>query len=546
MPTLKEEINEFFQGEVADDPATLQKFSHDASIFEVKPQLVVFPKDVDTLGKLVTYVAHKKREDPTLSLTARSAGTDMSGGAINDSIIVGFEKYFTHTGEVQDHSIETEPGVFYRDFEKKTLTHKLLMPSYPASREICMVGGMVSNNAGGEKSLQYGKVADYVQELDVILRDGRQYHLKPLTADGLKAKMTEGGLEGELYRGVHDLIEKHRDLIAKERPRVHKDSTGYHLWDVWDGQTFDLTKLFVGSQGTLGLVTKIKFRLVPVKPSSGMLVLFLPDLSRLVEVIHAILPTQPTSLETFDDHTLKFAIRYFFYFRKTLGWARFLSLALHFAPDIRFLLGGIPKLTILVEYEGDTAAAVKEKVEALKSKLVPLGLPMEEAETKSKAMKFWTVRRESFNLLRHNVKGGHTAPFIDDFVVPPDRLPEFFPKLVPILDDYKLLYTIAGHVGDGNFHIIPLMKLQNEEDRQKIEPVMRKVNDLVIQYGGSISGEHNDGLIRGSFLNQMYSEEMIELFRQIKKLFDPADIFNPHKKVEARWDYSSAHVRQSF
>ena len=157
------------------------------------------------------------------------------------------------------------------------------------------------------------------------------------------------------------------------------------------------------------------------------------------------------------------------------------------------------------------------------------------------------MRRKSFKLLRDNVKGGkHTAPFIDDLVVPPENVDKFWPEIIEIMDRYEFLYTIAGHLGDGNFHIIPLMKLSDPKERAKIEPSMREVIALVKKYGGVISGEHNDGLIRSPFLEDIYGKEILGLFAQTKQIFDPQNIFNPHKKTDADWEFSHSHIRDKF
>lgn len=166
--------------------------------------------------------------------------------------------------------------------------------------------------------------------------------------------------------------------------------------------------------------------------------------------------------------------------------------------------------------------------------------------TEAKAKKFWIMRRASFKLLREKVKDKHTAPYIDDLVVNPEHLPKFLPQLRKILKKYKLLATIAGHMGDGNFHIIPLMKLEDPKERAKLEPSMREVNNLILKYGGSLSGEHNDGLVRGPWLEEMYGKRMVGLFREVKTIYDPENIFNPHKKSDATWDYSFKHVREHF
>jgi FAD/FMN-containing dehydrogenase len=156
------------------------------------------------------------------------------------------------------------------------------------------------------------------------------------------------------------------------------------------------------------------------------------------------------------------------------------------------------------------------------------------------------MRRQSFQLLRSKVRDKHTAPFIDDLIVNPEHLAEFLPKIRRIIKKYRLFATIAGHMGDGNFHIIPLMKLEDKRDRKKLLPAMKEVNTLVLKYGGSLSGEHNDGLVRGPWLEQMYGKEMVHLFRETKNIFDPLHIFNPHKKANASWDYSYSHIRDHF
>ncbi len=548
MDSIKK-LREILRGDIEDSTKTRSTYSHDASLFEIKPEAVVFPKDSEDLCKLVKFVASQKNEQPELSLTARSGGTDMSGGAINNSIIVAFERYFNHLGEVSNGLITTQPGVYYHDFEPKTLAQNLLMPSYPASREICMMGGIVSNNSGGEKSLIYGKTIDYVKQVKVVLADGNEYTFGPINREQLDEKLMAPGLEGEIYRSVYTLVAEHAQLIKDAKPKVSKNSTGYNIWDVWDGTTFDLSKLIVGAQGTLGLITEATFSLVPAKPLSGMMVVFMKSLDNLSDVVKSLLPLKPSSLESFDDHTLRFAFRFFYTFRKTLGWKKFIFLAISFIPIIDNMLRFLPhfpKLVILVEFEGETQDEIDAKLVAVEKSLEPFDVDTQLAEDKKHEEKFWIMRRESFNLLRKNVKRKHTAPFIDDLIVQPTDLPEFLPRLIKILEKYKLLYTIAGHVGDGNFHVIPLMDLSDPREREKIPLVLEEAVPLILEYGGSLSGEHNDGLIRGPFLKRMYSPEIMMMFKKIKNTFDPLNIFNPHKKIDADWEYSKNHIRRGF
>lgn len=540
-----------FTGELEDSKETLELYSHDASMFEIKPKLIIAPKTAKDVAAAVKIVAERKAHDAHLSLTARSAGTDMSGAAINDSIIVDFKRHLNQLIKVKADQAVVQPGMLFRDFDK--LTGKYLLPSYPASRELCTVGGMVNNNSGGEKSLEFGKTDKYVPEMKFVFADGVERVVKPLSKKELDKKMKQKDFEGRVYKELYELIERHYDLIKAAKPKVSKDSTGYHLWNVWDRETgvFDLTQAIIGAQGTLGFVTEATFSLVPRREHSGLLVLFMKDISDLGELIPKVLEYKPATFESFDDKTLWLSIRFMPSFLKMLGPVKFIHLLLTLIPDGLQLLHGIPKLILMVEFNGDSEREVRAKVRALHNDLKQHRARyeingFEEDPTEGSSEKFWIMRRYSFQLLRSKVHDKHTAPFIDDLIVNPEHLPEFLPKIRKIIKKYKLAATIAGHMGDGNFHIIPLMKLEDKRDRKKIMPAMKEVNELVLKYGGSLSGEHNDGLIRGPWLEQMYGKDMLHLFRETKNIFDPQHIFNPHKKANAKWDYSYSHIREKF
>ena len=551
---MQEYINELrkkgFTGDIINDEESKKIYSHDASIFEVVPELIVAPKDARDVGMLVEHTNNFRDVLPKVSLTARSGGTCMSGGAVNESVIIDFNKYMTEIGEVGDTTVHVKPGAFYRDFEKKTLEKGLIMPSYPASKEICTVGGMVSNNAGGEKSLEFGKVEKFVPELRVVFGDGNEYLIKPLNKKELDSKMAQNDYEGEIYKKVYDLVESRYDEIKAAKPKVSKDSTGYHVWNVWDRNTgiFDMTQLIVGSQGTLGLVTDITFRLVKNPKHTGTLVIFLRKLDDLGELINDVLKKNPATFEGFDNYTLMLSFKLFMYFKTSLGWFGLIKLALQLIPDAFKLFRGIPKMVLLVQFSGDTKSEVAKKVHDMRLSLKDYNHEslFEEDETENKENKFWIMRRESFNMLRHKVKDKHTAPFIDDLVVNPEHLPQFLPEIRTVLNKYKFLATVAGHMGDGNFHIIPLMNLESQNERALLAPAMKEIHGIVLKYGGSLSGEHNDGLSRGPWLEQMYGPQVVQIFKDVKNIFDPDNIFNPHKKTDATWDYSFSHIRTNF
>lgn len=542
-------LKKTIEGDIVTDSTTLLEYSHDASLFEIAPKVVIFPKNDKDVKTLVSFVSMHKKEYPYLSLTARSAGTDMGGGSINDSIIVSFTKYFNQIPEIKGNIAVSQPGVFYRDFEKETVKQGLIFPSYPASREICAIGGIVNNNSGGEKSLLYGKTEKYVKKVKVVLSDGNAYFLHPLSESALTKKMEQKDFEGELYRKIYKLISENYEEIMKAKPAVSKNSAGYYLWNVWDKENkiFDLTKLWVGAQGTLGLLLEAEIELVPIHMHREMMILFLDDLSHLEEIINTVLPLKPESFESYDDNTLKLALKYFPEFAKQLGAKGVLGSALAFLPEFLMVLkGGLPKLVLQIDFTGNDPEELKQKIAELKTKLAPLH-PKTKIAIENQEQKYWLIRRESFNLLRKKIKNKHTAPFIDDFVIKPEYIAEVIPQVNKIIKKHKnFMYTVAGHVGDGNFHIIPLVDITNKNVRNAIPEIAREVYDLVIKYGGSITGEHNDGLVRTPYLKKMYGENICELFKKTKEIFDPENIFNPRKKVGGTLSYAMDHLREHW
>ena len=547
--TLLEELKKKLHGDVMTDEETLMTYSHDASLFEVKPEVVIFPKDAEDIVTLVKFVNEHRKEDKTLSLTGRSAGTDMGGGSINTSISVAFGKYFAHTPVIKRNLATTQPGVFYRDFEKETLKHMLLFPSYPASREICAMGGIVNNNSGGEKSLKYGKTERYVKRVKVVLSDGSIVEFHALNEKQLEEKKKLKTLEGKIYREVDGLIKKNEKVLQQAKPAVSKNSAGYFLWNVYDKETktFDLTKLWVGAQGTLGLLLEADIELVPVKKHREMEIIYLHDMAHLKEIIDIVLPFGPESFESYDDNTLKLALKFFPEFAKQLGLTGMISAGLAFLPAfVGMLSGKLPKLILQVDFTGDDLDELQEKVKTLREKLAPLH-PQIRTAVDDQEKKYWLIRRESFNLLRKKVRNLHTAPFIDDFVIKPEDIAEVIPQVTSILKKHpEFIFTVAGHVGDGNFHIIPLVDIQNPKVRDAIPEISKQVYEIVTSYKGSITGEHNDGLIRSPYLETMYGKEVVRLFEKTKEIFDPENIFNPGKKVYSSLSFAMDHIRTNW
>lgn len=525
---LASEIQVFLKGDILN--SDIEQYSRDASIFEVTPQLVVAPRDAADISHLVSFVNSKKAEDPTLSLTARAAGTCMSGGPLTTSILMDVTRYMNHIGEVEGNTLTVQPGAFYRDIERKTKEKGLILPSYTASKDLCTIGGMVANNSGGEKSLIYGSTEKYVDSLRAVMSDGIEYEFKKLTRTELEEKKALNSFEGEFYRTFSALIEENHTVIENARPQVSKNSAGYLLWNVWDpaDDTFDITRVISGSQGTLGIITSITLRLVEEHTHTALLVLTLPDLAQLPEVVNRVLAHTPECFESYDDNTFLLAEKYM--------------------PDVaaRVMTTRNTPITLIAQFAADTESAAIQKARAAESELKSIGVNARTSESLEESQSYWSIRRASFKLLREHTGNDHrVAPFIDDFIVPPASLPEFIPLLREILARYAFTYTLAGHIGNGNFHLIPLVDMESLESREKIIPLSEEVFSLVFKFKGSMAGEHNDGIIRTPFLTTMYGEEIVSLFKKTKTIFDPQTIFNPGKKVDGTLAYAIAHFAQT-
>jgi FAD/FMN-containing dehydrogenase len=263
-----------------------------------------------------------------------------------------------------------------------------------------------------------------------------------------------------------------------------------------------------------------------------MLVMFLSDIDALPEIVRRVLKFSPESFESYDDQTFKLAVRLFPQIVKSFGVSKMLSLGFSFLPEAwAVLTGGVPKLILMAEFAEDSADEAIQKADEARAAVHDLPVRTKLARSEAETKKYWTIRREAFALLRKNVKGLYAAPFIDDLVVHPDDFPRFWPQLNALLSQHHLLYTIQGHIGDADFHIIPLMNMGKESDRKEILELMPKVYKLIAKYKGSMTGEHNDGILRTPYIPLMFGDKMTGLFAEVKKIFDPLGILNPGKKT---------------
>ena len=311
-----------FNGDILEDNESRARYSTDESIFSVMPELVIVPKTALDVAKAVRVVKAHATDKQPMSLTPRAAGTGLAGGSLNDSIIIDTTTYLTSHScpreQGDDVLLHAEPGSYFRDIEKTLRGMVREIPVYPASKDICCIGGMIGNNAAGATSLTYGHFAEFVVSVDVVLQDGVTYTLRPWTWDVLQEVLSYDNELSRIARAVFELIEANEELIRNAKPETKKNSAGYALWDVisttvWEFKngngTFDLTRLISGSQGTLGIITRATLRTIPIEEEQRLIIVPIFDLNEAGSIITNLLSYEPYTLELFDDKTFELALK---------------------------------------------------------------------------------------------------------------------------------------------------------------------------------------------------------------------------------------------
>lgn len=523
----------FSSYEYEDSKKVRELYSTDASIFSVIPEGVIFPKSSIDISRIVKRVSE---DNISTSLTVRAAGTCMSGGPLNEGIIVDTTRYMNAIMgvDVNHKTITVEGGAMYKDVENLATPHGLMFPPYTSSKDVCVIGGMIGNNASGELSLRYGATIDWVKSVDAVLSDGNVYTFKELTKEEWFEKQKLQNFEGDIYRKIAHVLDVYEYRFQTKVPKVSKNAAGYQLWKIHNrkANTYNLSRLFTASQGTLGIITSATLKLIEIPHHRRLVACALTDVKMLGEVLHALKNTNPESIETFDVHTY--------------------TLAKTFYPKEASLVSFVSDtaiITLFIQVAEDTDEACrmrqKEVVDILHKQNIAAHIP----ENKETVDAFFTIRRASFRMLK-DLKSvqSRVAPCIEDTIVPVERYGEFLTWLKPILDDYVLTYTYAGHIGDGSIRLVPLANFDDPKTPEMLLELSHRVYDLVIDLGGSISVDHNDGLLKTHYLEKQYGKDLVEMFKDIKTFFDLKNIFNPGKKVptakQGSEEYTKKHMHK--
>lgn len=541
-----------FRGGVSSQKALLDAYSTDESIFSIRPQVVLQPKNRRDVEIATATIAEQTKRFDSLSLTPRAAGTGLGGGSLTDSIIIDVCAHLNNIGEVIEKknkiTFSCEPGAMWRDVEKKLKAHNAYLPPYPASKDICSVGGSVANNAAGPDSLRHGHCADWVESMDVVLHDGHTYTIKPLTLREYNLLVKQNHEHARIAREIFELIAKNEKEIKAGQPKTKKNSAGYPLWSVMPqgvakfkkGEgTFDLTRLISGSQGTIGIITNLIMRAEPIPKNTSLLVLPIFDLEDAADCIVKALKYNPINVEIFDSLTFDLALRNPGFFKSRMSGTRYyrVMLSMYTMYHIRFRRK-VPEFTILITLDENTtnetpAPTIAKNISSNKAKAKLINNPID-------IEMFWQIRRASYTLSKFQDTTKRPAAFLEDMTVPPENLSKFFIQIKRLLKEFNITAAVHGHGGNGHFHFYPLLDFTNKTTPALVEKMAEKFFDTAVKFKGNICGEHNDGIIRTPHLNKMFSKKMLDLFVSTEHIFDPNDIFNPGKKVNPRFDIKTS------
>ncbi len=503
-----------FKGDVVVDDKTLQEHAKDASVFKVVPSAVVYPKDVQDVVRAVQYVHEQRKTDPHASISVRAGGTCMSGGSLNTGIMLNMTKYM-HKIEVDvDASVAVvEMGAYFRDIESEAAKHGLMFAPYTSSHLICGIGGMIGNNASGEKSIRYGATIDNVLALEVVLADGQVVQTLPsLRIEQTHARTPYARLQDDAYH----IYQQYGEKLKKAIGDVPKAASGYRIERLVKDDVFDLTPLFVGAQGTLGIVTKAVLKLVPLPAYTRLLIISIDSIHDMPFILKTVMKHHPEGVETFDINTYNRAKK------NTPADTDRIAHAIH--PTTSSI--------ILAQFSEQTQEETDKVAKECASLLEGHKVSFEYVEDPEIAAAAWRIRRTSYTVMRdYNEDGYKAVPCIEDIIVPVAHFDEFIEELVAIMKKHGISYGYHGHIGDGALRIIPVFNFKDPDVADKIIAFTRDVFVLVKKVKGNMSADHSDGIIRTPFLREFYGDELYEAFVKTKNLFDPEGIFNPKKKV---------------
>jgi FAD/FMN-containing dehydrogenase/Fe-S oxidoreductase len=510
---LRQELEKQIEGEVRFDTISRALYSTDASVYQIEPIGVVIPKKREDI--LRTLEICRRRRCP---ITMRGGGTSQAGQAIGSGIQIDISKYYNRLLEVNagEQWARVEPGIVLDELNAQLAPLGLRFAPDITTASRATIGGMMANNSAGARSVLYGKTIDHVLEQVVALADGSIAHFRQIPRGEVPAGDT---LEAACYQTVLRLACTHADEIDRRFPKILRRVGGYNLDEFVDrSRPVNLAKIMVGSEGTLGIVLEAKLKLVPLPKAKAVMVIMFADLLQSLAASPVILRHGPSAVEVMDksilDHT-----------RQNQALERIRSAVIQ----------GDPAATLCVEFYADRKEDLPPRLAALEKDLRArdLGYAYHSETDPAAQLRIWSLREASLGLSMAMKEDAKSIAFVEDTAVAPEKLRDFIERFLAIIHSHGTTAGIYAHASVGCLHVRPVINMKTEQGVLTFQAIAEQVSDLVLEFGGALSAEHGDGLVRSPFMQKMFGPALYGAFREIKHTFDPDGIFNPGKIVDA-------------
>ncbi|NHN65956.1 FAD-binding protein [Haloarcula sp. JP-Z28] len=530
---LVDDLQARVDGEVRFDEYSRQLYATDASLYEVLPIGVVYPQSTEDVAAVMSYCA--QREIPVLP---RGGGTSLAGQTVNEAVVLDFSRYMNDLVEARpdDRRARAQPGIKLGDLNGELADHGLKFAPDPAWGDKSVLGGAIGNNSTGAHSLQYGKTDAYIEECEVVLADGTVTTFGEVTREELRDRAApDGDLEAQIYAEIERILAEEGEEITSHYPDLKRNVSGYNLdWVLDDAQdgTINVASLLAGSEGTLAIVTEAEVSLEPIPETKSMGLLAYEGLIEAMEDVADILEHDPAAVEVLDDVLIDLA----------QDTAEF--------EDVVGMLPEGTRAVLIVEFYADDEESGRQKVADLLADRTngvdPAADPTAdrtivdtpirafdamEAHDEAKREKFWKMRKSGLPILLSRTTDEKHGSFIEDTAIPPANLPEYVADFQEILEEHDTFASFYAHAGPGVLHIRPLINTKSVEGVETMESIADAVTDLVVKYGGSVSGEHGDGRARTQWNEKLYGADLWETFQELKSVFDPDWLLNPGQVV---------------
>ena len=513
---LERALKTAIDGEVRFDRVSRALYSTDASVYQIEPLGVVVARNRDDIITTVR-LCHEFR----CPLTLRGGGTSQAGQAVGGGVILDTSKHVNRLldVDVERRTARVEPGIVLDELNSRLKPHNLRFAPDISTASRATLGGMMANNSAGARSVLYGITLHHVLEQQVVFADGSVAHLKDLTPPELDAACAENSIHGRGCRTVRDLAAAHAAEIDRRYPKLLRRVAGYNLNEfARTDQPFNLSRLMVGSEGTLGVVLEATVRLVPLPNAKAVMAIEFAELLEALEAAPLILRHGPSAVEVMDKFILDYTKQNAELQRKRQAF-----------------ISGDPGALLCVEFYAENAAELPPRLRALEADLTSHGYGYRyfHALDVTAQAGIWSVREAGLGLSMAMKDDNKSLSFVEDTAVEPARLRDFIDRFLHIVRAHGTSAGVYAHASVGCLHVRPVVNLKTEAGVRTFESMANAVSDLVLEFGGALSGEHGDGLVRSPFMRKMFGPVLYDAFREIKRTFDPHGILNPGKIVDA-------------